>query len=74
MRAAPTVTVAAAGDFHIYSGDGNLTVTTFSGTLATTQTYRLELTVSGGGLTVGHGAMLVFVASSAGYFQASAEL
>jgi hypothetical protein len=74
MRAAPTITVSAAGDFAVRDTTDQRTVTNFGTTLSSIYSVRLEITCSGGGLNDGNGSQLVFIDNSGNFFQASAEL
>ncbi|RLT34607.1 MAG: hypothetical protein DWI59_06185 [Chloroflexi bacterium] len=72
MRAAPTFSVSAAGDFRLRSLELSTDTTAMSaGT--NIESYQIAVTVAAG-LTAGNGAGLDFDATAGGYLQCSAEL
>lgn len=72
MRAAPTFSVSAAGDFRFRSLELSTDTTAMSaGT--NIESYQIAVTVTSG-LTAGNGAGLDFDATAGGYLQCSAEL
>jgi hypothetical protein len=72
MRATPTAAVGGTSNPRIYDGSASPAITSISGNASSSFGACLNLTASGGGLTVGRPAIIID--NSASFFTYSAEL